>query len=788
MSTFANVYVGSAPNDLTGDTLRHAFEIINLNFANIAAGNANIAINSPVHSVAGRTGNVLLSVNDVNGAASLASVIAQTNAANVYANTLYATTTTQITDAVYSEISANLADEIATVASDLVSSGNLLDPLYTDIDLINANVTAANARISTLSSSVGGLTSATSALIAANVVTNANLGTATTNISALQAGATAANAAILTNTNRITAANARITTLASDLNSANNNISVLQANAVSQQNTLIALVANSATQASEINTLTANAVAQHNRIRTLDANLGQATTNIIALTQDNLDQADAINALVSNSVIQSDQLDSLASDITVINNDIGDLIANSAVQSNQIRTLDANLGQATTNIAYGVTAANALRANINAANAAIITANIGVVSYINDLNDAQTANAAAQGGAINTIYANIGTTAINVNTLFANAATQQTQITTINSNVAGANTSIRILSNSIAAANAAIASTNANVTASNIAATFYISTNNANVTAANAAIAGLRANINAANVVMAPVANLDAIIGNLIPITSNTYSIGKDGVKWNEVYAGGNVQTTSYVLAGRAIQTPLTETGNLNANSALIYGEVIVGNISSIPGYGTLSTANLGNVITTGGVFWANGNPYVTSTSPIGNITFTNTTISTADGTTNGIILNSAGAGEIAMLDFVGINNANPGYWLHIGDGAPGATNNTGNISIDFNDGTDALKASTIIDYAWWDASSQGNNNRGIGPHAHFGIYKNDETHANAFIEFDCTSKDATLGANLEVLGNIAYTPATPSDWDTTPTTIAAALDELAARLRAANI
>ena len=35
MSTFANVYVGSAPNDLTGDTLRHAFEIINLNFANI---------------------------------------------------------------------------------------------------------------------------------------------------------------------------------------------------------------------------------------------------------------------------------------------------------------------------------------------------------------------------------------------------------------------------------------------------------------------------------------------------------------------------------------------------------------------------------------------------------------------------------------------------------------------------------------------------------------------------------------------------------------------------------
>ncbi len=32
MSAFANVYLGAAPNDLTGDTLRDAFEIINTNF------------------------------------------------------------------------------------------------------------------------------------------------------------------------------------------------------------------------------------------------------------------------------------------------------------------------------------------------------------------------------------------------------------------------------------------------------------------------------------------------------------------------------------------------------------------------------------------------------------------------------------------------------------------------------------------------------------------------------------------------------------------------------------
>lgn len=610
MSNFANVYVGSAPNDLTGDTLRHAFEIINLNFANIAAGNANITINSPVRNVAGRAGNVLLSVNDVAGAASLASVIAQTNAANTYANVLYASTTSSITANVYTQVEANLASTIAGIAEDLVAAGDLLDPLYTDIDLINSNVTAANARISTLSTSVGGLNSSTSLLVAANIVTSANLGTATTNISALQSGATAANTAILTNTNRVAAANVRITTLTTEVNTANNTIAVLQANAATQHNTLTSLLANAVTQQSEIGTLTANAVTQQNRIRTLDANLGLATTNIIALTQDNADQADLLDSLLSNSASQSNQLDNIGNDIATINSDIDALVANDAVQGSQIRALDANLGTATTNIAYGVTAANALRANITAANAAIVTANVGVVSYINDLNDAQTANAAAQGAAVNSIYANLGTTATSVNTLYANAAVQATLMTTINANVNAANAVSRTQSNSITTLTESVASTNANVAAANIATLFYVATINANVNAANVDLAGLRANINAANVAMEPVANLQAIIGNLIPITSNAYSIGSTSKQWNEMFVGGNVQTTTYMLAGSGIQTPLTETGNLNANTALIYGEIIVGNISSIPGYGVLSTANLGNIITTGGVFWANGSSY----------------------------------------------------------------------------------------------------------------------------------------------------------------------------------
>jgi hypothetical protein len=611
MSTFANVYVGTAPNDLTGDTLRHAFEIINQNFANIAAGDANITINSPVQSVAGRAGNVLLSVNDVNGAASLASVIAQTNAANTYANVLYATTTSSITANVYSQVEANLASTIAGIASDLVTSGDLLAPLYANAAHQADQITGANARISTLTTSVNGSNATVALLVAANIATDANLGTATHNISALQAGATASNAAILTNTNRVAVANIRINSLANDVTTANNNIATLLANAATQQNTLTVLLANTVTQESEIRSMISNAAFQHDKLNTLDANLGVATLNIDSLSQDSVDQGNALDVLLSNSVIQSNQIDSLTANAATQASSLNILTSNAAVQASQIHTLDANLGTATTNIGLGVTATNALRANIEAANAAIITANVGVVSYVNSINSTLTTNAAAQGAAINTIFANLGVATTNINTLFANAVSQQTEIVALQAGNAA------VIQSRIAYAIYA----NANI------GTLYlgnISTNqkidalgiysNANAVSQQTSINNINANLGAyqtyANVRTAPTANLNSIIGNLIPITSNAYSIGSQTKQWKELYVGGNIQTTSYVLAARSIQSPLTETGNLSANTSIIYNEIIVGNIRTIPGYGALSTANLGKIITTGGVFWANGESY----------------------------------------------------------------------------------------------------------------------------------------------------------------------------------
>lgn len=65
MSTlnFANV-ITTEP----GETIASAFNKINENFANIASVGSNVIIG--VTTVAGRTGNVVLSVNDIVGAAS----------------------------------------------------------------------------------------------------------------------------------------------------------------------------------------------------------------------------------------------------------------------------------------------------------------------------------------------------------------------------------------------------------------------------------------------------------------------------------------------------------------------------------------------------------------------------------------------------------------------------------------------------------------------------------------------------------------------------------------------
>ena len=67
MGNFSYVFTGNNANDGTGTPLRTAFQIIDQNFANIIIP----APTSIVETVAGRSGNVVLSVNDIIGAVSI---------------------------------------------------------------------------------------------------------------------------------------------------------------------------------------------------------------------------------------------------------------------------------------------------------------------------------------------------------------------------------------------------------------------------------------------------------------------------------------------------------------------------------------------------------------------------------------------------------------------------------------------------------------------------------------------------------------------------------------------
>ena len=653
MPAFANVYLGAAPNDLTGDTLRHAFEIINLNFANITSGNANITVNAPVRSVAGRTGNVLLYVNDVYGAASLANVIAQTNAANVYANTLYATTTSNITANVYAQVSANLSSNIASIANALIVSGNTLAPVNANVAQTNANVAAANVRIQNIEANLGGVNTSVTSLVAANIAFSANLGTATTNITTLLANAATQASDIATNTNRITAANARIATLDANLGTATTNIStlianaavqwtdltLLQANAATQSLSLAVLTVNAASQADTLGVLLANTVAQQVTIASLQANAQVQVAELQSLSSNAATQGSQINAINANLGTATTNIVGLQSNVASLQANlapVGALQANDAVQATQIRALDANLGLATTNIAAGVTAANELRANITAANAAIITANTGMKSYVDAVTTAWTANAVIQAVQIDTINSNLGTTTTNINTLFANAAGQADQLDFLLANVTASGVSgsaFRTFSN----ANAVQQSTTILVTQANLGA--FQQYANANLNSHTTGIQTINANLGAfqtsVNSTYSPVSNLSAVVGNLIPVTSNTYSIGSTSKFWKELFVGGNIQSTSFMLAATSVQAPLMEAGNVTANTTLIYAEAIVGNIRTVDPFGL---ANLGNIITSGGVFWSNGvsalNTYSNATvatylpTYTGNVAATNITLS----------------------------------------------------------------------------------------------------------------------------------------------------------------
>jgi hypothetical protein len=416
---FANVNIGSTADDGSGDPLRTAFTKINLNFANIANGSAPLT--APVQTVAGRTGNIALTISDVSGAVPYGYVISGLIGANTYTNTAVA----NISTTVYNQISANLATNISNIIVAQVTA-NINS---TTLAPVNANVTAANAQIARL---------------------DANLGVATTNISTLQ----------------------------TYVNTLQNNTATLFSNAVSQQSNINALQAsitgangaiinaNTATTAyvnDQISSVTAswtaNAVAQLAQITAANTAIVTANSSVVAYVN-TLNSAMASNVSGANTAIVSanaalksytDTQISTAnvtvraytdSQVFSANSAMGVYVdardsaivsawtANAAVQAGNIATLTANAAAQSDAIA--------------GANAAIVSANSSVVSYVNTLNVAMSSNIVAA----NLSIAGANAAIVSANTAMksyvdANAVAQLSQIQGANSAIVSANTAMR---------------------------------------------------------------------------------------------------------------------------------------------------------------------------------------------------------------------------------------------------------------------------------------------------------------------------------------------------------
>lgn len=129
-----------------------------------------------------------------------------------------------------------------------------------------------------------------------------------------------------------------------------------------------------------------------------------------------------------------------------------------------------------------------------------------------------------------------------------------------------------------------------------------------------------------------------------------------------------------------------------------------------------------------------------------GDIRFVGNTI-TANGTDSGITINANGNGEIHLNNNTGINNSNPGYWLHVGNQTENV--NTGQIGVDFGN-ADNYSGDAVWTWDWSDGA--GNISMGGDPnqHAIFGLYKNG-TLNHRWLGFDINTPNNTI--NTDSLG-----------------------------------
>jgi hypothetical protein len=606
--SFANINLGTTAGDNTGDSLRVAFDKINRNFYQVNSSLNTTAAN--VQTVAGRTGNVVLTVTDIAGAVAIGQVsnIVLNNLTN-YANITYVNTRLPNISTINSSISSAIAAEdipairtsIGALQSQITANSATLSDLQTNAVSQASQITAATAAIVTANTAM-------KAYVDANAVVQANniAGAWVTANAAVSASALVPiNANIVSIQSNVTAANLTAYWLANTVNSGLvPAVSSLWANLIAANtasttaNTAMKGYVDSANTAvkgyvDSANTVMTNYVG--NQVTTantaMKAYVDARDTVVTAAWQANaVTQAGLITSLQSNAGAQADSIAGVNAAI---------ITANTAMKS----YADARDSAITT--AWQANA-GAQADSIAGANAAIITSNTAMKSYVDAVSTAWTANAGAQSNALTVLTANAASQNTTLNTLIGNIADLSNVTLSLASSITGITTGSGFITPAQLTAN--LTTINSNV--ANVAVNVTVHTGNI---------------ISIGNSISGIVANMFLIQSNLITLYSNAASQNAQIIAANtynitrtDTLTG---QLSSNVIAANAQISTMGNTLTNTVSDVTSLKNIVYGFLG-----GTIGAYNDANV----SVYLASGNS-ATITSINSNITAANSAIITAN-------------------------------------------------------------------------------------------------------------------------------------------------------------
>lgn len=649
--------VGSFAGDGTGEPLRDAFNKINENFTELYSGNVQVtAANVLVESVAGRTGNVVLTVNDVAQAASKSyvdstvsaniatvntttnSLSAAINAANAAISSLDSQVTTISGDV--GAITAGIETLAATKADityvdqsiELALSSNAI---LADVASVNANVAAANAAIalranlqSPENNFVGNIhlnfleaadAIRTDTYFIAGSEATQGLGQNFANPAGLFFGNTVGESSRYYQLNLqnldphgsgdlvITADDGNDLSHYAGIGIAGSNYDDTDFPSIRPHDGYFYVNGGNLTLQSSTNDVSIMAGGALNGQLTVTAsNFVKLGTGVKIRFPDGTVQSTAFGG--------NADLSALTASISATNVAVAVLQANAAAQEQSLDALLANAGSQST-ILNTLTSNSAAQAvQINSVNANVAAANLNIAST-NSLVSIVNANVAAANLLIASLINTTITQALDIGNLQgntqeqestilalqANAVTQELALSSVNANVVSANSRISLLSSSVSTHTAQIGALNANVAAANV----KISTLLANAASQSLDIDNIYANINYyfANIAISnakiEAANASIIVldANLGSTTTNVSMLQSDVVSQAlEIdLINANVAAANAAIDTKAGLDGAIFNGNIQADYLIANANVITSGIfESIQAASTVDYPNLG--------------------------------------------------------------------------------------------------------------------------------------------------------------------------------------------------